>query len=135
MTLIYSITADRVIEARRVVNIPIAVSALREFSAFARGNANWLVGHISAPLNTNDRQQSRWIRANRGARPFGHARVGPIRPHVDNLMGNNEKDAWFLRGTLHIVTDHPASRRLVASPSNTAVLGLHHLSVRSDDAC
>jgi hypothetical protein len=55
MTLIYSIKADRVIEACRFVNTPIAVSALREFSAFALRIANWLVGHISAPLNTNDR--------------------------------------------------------------------------------
>ena len=92
MTLIYSIKADRVIEACRVVNTPIAVSALREFSAFALRIANWLVGH-SAPLNTNDRQQSRWIRTNRGARSFGHARVGP--PHVDNLMGNKERMLGF----------------------------------------
>jgi hypothetical protein len=134
MTLIYSIKADRVIEACRVVNTPIAVSALREFSAFALRIANWLVGHISAPLNTNDRQQSRWIGTNRGARPFGHASVGPIRPHVDNLMGKKERMLGSA-GTLHPVTDHPASQRLAASPSNTTVLGRHHLSVRSDDAC
>jgi hypothetical protein len=102
MTLIYSIKGDRVIEARRVVNTPIAVSALREFTAFALRNANWLVGHISASLNTNDRQQSRWIRTNRGARPFGHARVGPIRPHVDNLMGNKETMLGFC-GALRIL--------------------------------
>jgi len=47
MTLIYSIKADRVIEACRVVNTPVAVSALREFTAFALRNANWLVGRAA----------------------------------------------------------------------------------------